>query len=133
MYQFSLKLFIKQYTSKEYDLDINDIQSSSSHGKNFAIQNSSNTQHPGASRPLRSLIIKSSKKLDEKLNNEEYISKEYEYDINDVQRPSSSNVIFVRKSSSSLAIRKRNIEELNIIPQNNGKRIKTNENSKNEK
>uniref|UniRef100_U9T2B5 Uncharacterized protein n=1 Tax=Rhizophagus irregularis (strain DAOM 181602 / DAOM 197198 / MUCL 43194) TaxID=747089 RepID=U9T2B5_RHIID len=109
---------------------------SSSHGKNFAIQNSSNTQHPGASRPLRSLIIKSSKKLDEKLNNEdneEYASKEYDFDINDVQRPSSSNVIFVRKSSSSLAIRKRNIEELNIIPQNNGKRIKTNENSKNEK
>ncbi|GBC39844.2 kinase-like domain-containing protein [Rhizophagus irregularis DAOM 181602=DAOM 197198] len=125
-----------EYTSKEYDLDINDIQSSSSHGKNFAIQNSSNTQHPGASRPLRSLIIKSSKKLDEKLNNEdneEYASKEYDFDINDVQRPSSSNVIFVRKSSSSLAIRKRNIEELNIIPQNNGKRIKTNENSKNEK
>ncbi|PKC73721.1 kinase-like protein [Rhizophagus irregularis] len=60
-----------EYTSKEYDLDINDIQSSSSHGKNFAIQNSSNTQHPGASRPLRSLIIKSSKKLDEKLNNED--------------------------------------------------------------
>ncbi|RGB35038.1 kinase-like domain-containing protein [Rhizophagus diaphanus] len=109
-----------EYTSKEYDIDINDIQSSSSHGKNFAIQNSSNTQHPGT---LRSLIIKS-KKLDEKLNNEEYISKEYEYDINDVQSPTSSNVIFVRQSSSRLAIRKRNIEELNIIPQSNGKRIK---------
>ncbi|GES72979.1 kinase-like domain-containing protein [Rhizophagus clarus] len=112
------------YTSKEYDLDINDIQSSSSHNKNFAIQNSSNSQHPGAiytSRPLKSLIFKPLKELDEKSNIEEYISKEYEFDINDVQSP-SSKVISTIKSQLQ---KKRNIEELNIIPQTKGKHIKT--------
>ncbi|GBB92249.1 hypothetical protein RclHR1_01990021 [Rhizophagus clarus] len=115
---------VKNYTSKEYDLDINDIQSSSSHNKNFAIQNSSNSQHPGAiytSRPLKSLIFKPLKELDEKSNIEEYISKEYEFDINDVQSP-SSKVISTIKSQLQ---KKRNIEELNIIPQTKGKHIKT--------
>ncbi|CAB5377478.1 unnamed protein product [Rhizophagus irregularis] len=59
----------------------------------------------------------------------EYITKEYELDIDDTQRDSiiqNSNIQYCSNSlnSETNPLRKRNIEELNVEIQDNGKHIK---------
>ncbi|CAB4433385.1 unnamed protein product [Rhizophagus irregularis] len=85
---FNLK---QEYITKEYELDINDIQSSSTQNINSDTQNSFNSQHQNVhiSRPLR---------------------------------PLSKLITTVTANSSS----KRNIKELNIETPNNRKHIKPN-------
>ncbi|GES73175.1 kinase-like domain-containing protein [Rhizophagus clarus] len=104
------------------------------------------------SRPLNSLISKPSSVIsstvipsntkqnnkletliEESNGDDEYITKEYELEIDDIRRESiiqNSNTQHCPNSPSSETnpLRKRNIEELNFEIQNNGKHIKTGDN-----